>query len=632
MLQTIRSHAGSWVIKFLLAAIVASFALWGIADIIRGYGANRPVAQIGKSSISVEEFSHAFKQAINNLQERFKAPLTPEMIKEMAIGEKVLQSLVDKELMAQDLKNLDIVISDNTVTNEIRSIPAFVKKDGTFDIDKFNAVLQAQGLHEKKFVQEMRSDLQQFQLFEGLTSGFELGDEYLEVLYTALEQPFHFVSLEIPFKKMAIKSPSESDLVAFFESHKESFRIQEVRNLTVLKLNRETLMAKVVIAPQDLMEEYDRRLNEFTTDEKRSIKQLTLTSPDQYPTVESMLKAGKPLTAIARDLKVGVKNFDDATKSSFGTNGEEVFALALGTPSKMIDTSKGWLVYVVEKITPAQTKPFDAVKGELEASLKAERFNDYFEDLQKQIEDALAGGSSFKEISDKFGLPIELVSGVTRSGKDMSGKILVDPGIAEELMEFAFANSQGSDSPFILSKDSKDNLMGVISRIESITLSNVPDFSVIKDRVTQVYTSDAQIKAAQEIALDAVQSVKSVTDLKKLASSKGFSVTALPILSRSTIDQKQSTQKDLSMDAIEQMFSLAKGESFPTQTKTGFKVIMVESVDKPKIDKEKFLKFKHAMHEMYKRDFKEGYKKYLEQTHVVTINKEQIDHVTGSTS
>lgn len=629
MLQTIRSHSGSWFIKFLLAGIIASFALWGIADIIRGYGANRPVAQVGKASISVEEFAHAYKQAINNLQERFKGALTPEQIKEFNVGEKVLDNLIEKEILAQDIKAIELVISDSTVTNEIRSIPAFVKKDGTFDIEKFNAVLQTQGMHEKRFIQEMRADLQQFQLFEGLTSGFEISDEYLTILHNALEQPFHFVALDIPLKKMAIKAPAEAELLAFYETHKESFKTPELRTVTVLKLNRDTLMSKVILTNEDLKEEYDRRVNEFTTDEKRTIKQLTLTSPDQFQQVETLLAAGKPVPAIARELNITSKSFDDVTKSGFGADAEAVFALELGKPSKMIDASNGWIVYVVEKISPSVAKPFEAVRAELEANLKIERFNDFFENLQKQIEDALAGGSTFKEISEKFSLPLQMISGLNKSGKDAGGKPMIEEGVAEELLEFTFANNQGSDSPVIMSKAPKDNLLAVIAKIEQVAPSHTPEFSLIKGQVSQAYTMEMQNKLAQKLADEASKNVKSLGDLKKFAASKGLSVNAIPAVSRANVDQNQSIRAEYTMDTVERMFSLSKGEALPTQTKHGFKVIMIDHVENVKMDKEKFLKFKQAMHEMYKRDFKEGYKNHLKTIYPVTINKAQVDHVVG---
>lgn len=408
MLQAIRSHAGSWFIKFILAAIIASFALWGITDIIRGYGANRPVAVVGKMSISMEEFAHQFKQAINNLQNRFKGNVTAEQIKELKVGDQILKGMIYKAALEQELANAGIVISDATVTNEIRSIPAFLTKSGDFDMNQFNQILQSQGLTEKRFFNEMRSDLQQFQLFEGLTTGFELSDEYLEELYNALEQMFSFVALDIPFKKMAtVKTPADADLQKFYEANKEAFRYPEFRTLTLLKFNRDAIQNQVQVTQEEITDEYNRRIAEFTTPEKRTIKQLTLSSPDIAQKAIEMFNTGKPVRAIARELNAGLKEIDATDKTNFASPyADLVFSLALGKPSNAIEAPNGWIVFVVEKIDAEQVKPLDAVRADLDKSLRAERFNDFIENLQNQIEDGLAGGSTFQEIATKYHLPL----------------------------------------------------------------------------------------------------------------------------------------------------------------------------------------------------------------------------------
>ena len=68
MLQTFRDHSGSLFVKILFGVLVASFALWGVGDVFRDYTTMRPVATVGKSSVSQEEFLQAYQRVINNLQ------------------------------------------------------------------------------------------------------------------------------------------------------------------------------------------------------------------------------------------------------------------------------------------------------------------------------------------------------------------------------------------------------------------------------------------------------------------------------------------------------------------------------------------------------------------------------------
>lgn len=217
---------------------------------------------------------------------------------------------------------------------------------------------------------------------------------------------------------------------------------------------------------------------------------------------------------------------------------------------------------------------------------------------------------------------------MNKAGKDETGKLVVDEGVAAELIEFAFSNNQGSDSQLILSKNTKDNLVGVIAKIEDVRPAHIPEFAQIRGKVLEVYQLDAQNKAAGAIAKEA-SAVTTIADLKKFASSNGLSVATLPSVSRASVDENQTFRKEFMPESVERMFSLAKSEAFVAPTRTGYKVIMVEKVEQPKTDKEKLDKFKQAMAEMYKRDFKSGFREYLTKAYPTTIHQEQVNHVVG---
>ena len=61
MLEALRRGASSWVAKGLLGLLVISFAIWGVADVFRGYGQGS-LATVGAKEISVEEFQRAYGQ------------------------------------------------------------------------------------------------------------------------------------------------------------------------------------------------------------------------------------------------------------------------------------------------------------------------------------------------------------------------------------------------------------------------------------------------------------------------------------------------------------------------------------------------------------------------------------------
>ena len=51
--------------KILLGLLIIAFAVWGVADVFRGYGRGT-LAQIGKTEISVDEYRQAYQDEMTS--------------------------------------------------------------------------------------------------------------------------------------------------------------------------------------------------------------------------------------------------------------------------------------------------------------------------------------------------------------------------------------------------------------------------------------------------------------------------------------------------------------------------------------------------------------------------------------
>ncbi len=654
MLQTMRSHAGSWLIKFMLAAIVASFALWGITDIIRGYSQSRPIASVGKQMISVEEFGHTYKNAIANMQRIAKSPLTPEQLKEIGFPNQVLENLIDKAVVEQEMHSAGIVVSDKTVKQEIHAIPAFLTQQGHFDRATFEQILGSQGMNEGRFLKEVRDELQQHQFVDGLTSGLDLSDEYARLLFQALEQPIQFVTVDIPFKKMTLpKIIRNEDVKLFYSANKEQFRLPELRTLTLVCFDREALKKNITIPAEEMREEYERRQQDFSTPEKRHVEAITVTSSDTAKKIFDMYKAGKPLKTIAREVKGVYKDLGIITKAEMNTtvtasgwktaaevHSNEVFSLDTGVTSKALAIEpvhngpayQSHVVYVVSKIVPGSQKSLNEAEAAIESALKDERFNGYFESLQNQVEDALASGEKIQEVAHKYGLIIENLKGIDKFGRDIDGNKALNEDIRKETLAYAFSNNQGSESGVILARAAgkESSLVGVIVRVDAVQASYIPKFEEVQVKVTEAYKADLQNKAASTMARDIVKNARSVDDLKKQAATHKVTLANLPAISRSNVNENISLREEMMAETIERMFALPEGEALIAPTKNGFKVIMFQSKLTYAFNNERFEKFKSSVKQMTVKDFQQSYRSYLRHTlYPVTINPSQVELVVG---
>ncbi|MGB9173656.1 MAG: SurA N-terminal domain-containing protein, partial [Bradyrhizobium sp.] len=63
MLRGIRKASSNWLGKIIMATVmgilIVSFAIWGIADIFRGFGQST-LAKVGHTEISTEQFRQIY--------------------------------------------------------------------------------------------------------------------------------------------------------------------------------------------------------------------------------------------------------------------------------------------------------------------------------------------------------------------------------------------------------------------------------------------------------------------------------------------------------------------------------------------------------------------------------------------
>src|SRR5919108_1624411 len=93
MLDALRRGAASWLAKTLLFVLVISFAIWGVADVFRGYGQGS-LARIGAIEISTAEFQRAYQLQLDGLARQIGRRLTPEQARAFNLDARVLSNLL----------------------------------------------------------------------------------------------------------------------------------------------------------------------------------------------------------------------------------------------------------------------------------------------------------------------------------------------------------------------------------------------------------------------------------------------------------------------------------------------------------------------------------------------------------
>jgi len=130
MLNVIREHADSWLIKTIIWSIAFAFVgtifySWGMGGSSGSSGG--VVATVDGSKISQAEYERTFNNLVKFYREQFQGQFSEELIQKLDIKTQALDVLIQKKILLLKAKELDIQISDTEVVMKTNSLASFQK-------------------------------------------------------------------------------------------------------------------------------------------------------------------------------------------------------------------------------------------------------------------------------------------------------------------------------------------------------------------------------------------------------------------------------------------------------------------------------------------------------------------------
>ena len=173
MLSLMRKHAGSWMIKVILGAIVLVFVLWGVGSWTSERSGR--VATVNGETITAEEYRFTYKGLVEQVRRSFGNNLNEELIKSLNLPQQALDQLVNKILMRQAANELSLQVSDEDLSRSIRSISAF-QTAGVFDPRRYKSVLDRNNLSPEGFEINQRDALLMAKLNDFITNSVKVSE------------------------------------------------------------------------------------------------------------------------------------------------------------------------------------------------------------------------------------------------------------------------------------------------------------------------------------------------------------------------------------------------------------------------------------------------------------------------
>jgi len=236
MLDRLRKHSKSWIIKFILAfmtvGLVMFFGYSGLRKAAKGerYGDYNIIAKVNGNSIPEGQFQQSYEAQLKFYEQITKGNIPPNLSQNIKMS--VLKKLIDTLLMAQQAKSIGLTISNKELAQEITSNPNF-HKDGIFNkkfyLDQFKPYYER--VNGKDYEDSLRDDILADKFEKFIRDSVSVGEE-------ELKREFLLANTELNLQKIIIgKKQVESNLSESKSAESQNYSQIESELLKAMKEN-----------------------------------------------------------------------------------------------------------------------------------------------------------------------------------------------------------------------------------------------------------------------------------------------------------------------------------------------------------------------------------------------------------
>jgi peptidyl-prolyl cis-trans isomerase D len=584
----------------MVGLIAVVFIFWGVYAIREKPGSK--IAYVNGDLITGLEYEARYREMLDALQKQYKEYWNDTLIKAFQIKQRALNSLIEKRLISQESAKIGLGVTDEEVANAIATYPAF-QVNGEFDEGRYRSLLHYNRMEPTDFESSIKLELLGQKIRHFIKCFFPITDMEIINYYSYQKEKVNigFVSFN-PGDFKGKTEVKQDEKKAYFEAHKEKYRIPEKIKIAYLVFSPSDFLDKVTIAEKEISDFYELNQESFKNPKKIKARHILLkVSPDASESKQTETKE-KALSLLKRlkdgeDFAALAKKYSQDPAASKGgdlgyfTRGQMVkpveelaFSLKKGELGGPVKTQFGWHIIRVDDIKDATVKTFSEVRNQIVTTIK--------NDISKEIarERALT-------LMDQMPYNIDLPTyaaqhGLTVKETDYFPKNGTIPGLGkdERLTKSLYSLEKGETSEIIEHKN-KFYIIQVVDNKDS----HIPKMSEVTDQLNIDFIDHLSLVAAKREAGSYLEELKGGADWSELAKNKGLKTDETGFFTRRENIPKIGYSPLLS----EVTFSLSSQKRYPDEVfEVNNKVYIIRWLTKEDINMKDFDKEKKSFQQM----------------------------------
>ncbi len=437
MLEKFRSYAQTKAAKIILALILVPFALFGIDSYLNQAGNNLSIAKVNGYKIALPEYNRAIENVRNRIMSEGKK-VDPAMFDSFEFKESVIDGLITKQLLNNDIKKSRFRITDQQLSQYIIGMPEF-QKDGKFSQEIYDKVLQNNQLTPKKFEESIRNDLLIQQVRDGLQKLTFIPPNNLAETLKATSQQREISVAEFKTKEYMTKANiAEKDMQAFYDQNKSKFLAPEQVKAEFVVFSLANILPTINVTEDEIKSFYKANADKYQNQQQREASHILIAASKNAPPAEKA-KAKAKAEDLLNQIRKNPKQFEELAKKysqdpesakkggdlgSFGRGmmvksfDDAVFSMKVNEISNIVESDFGYHIIKLTKII-GEGGGFDAMRPQIKAELIYQKGQEKFAALAEEFSNKVyEQSSSLDAVSKRFNLPIQKTDWISRNDSD----------------------------------------------------------------------------------------------------------------------------------------------------------------------------------------------------------------------
>jgi len=501
MLKAMRDGAKSPVMKVFLVFLAGGFALWGVGDVTTGLiGGSDKAISAGDESVSPIEVATRFDQTRRN----YLPNATVGEALQAGLLNELAGSLSRDVVFRAEANTLGLTVTRAMQRASVANEPAFQDADGNFSEGRFMQTLAGAGLNEAGYLREVDTVLRREQLVAAITGGVRQPAAFANAMSAYELEKRAAKMISVPVDINAIAAPSGDVLAAWYEGVEGSYDAPTLRSARVGSLTPAMLMSDVTVNEDDVRSAFDIRLDEFTTPETRSVRQMVFDDAASAQAALDRVNAGEDFNDVAADLlnwTADDVNLGTLSRASLDDAlGGAAFDAEVGKAIGPVESIFGQHVLLDDEINAGSSATFEDVSAAIETTLKNEAAIDMIYDRVSELEDKIASGATLDEAMRAVGGSIITLTDIDRNGLTIDGDAVSGDGAdlaANSIVRDLVWNGEIDELSVI--QEGTDDVFFLVE-VTGETESRSRELSEVNARATLDWRRGEAIKAARESA------------------------------------------------------------------------------------------------------------------------------------